>query len=79
MLYVSYIAEYPRGGGPHGTCAFCHGDPCAETSGPYAEISKYQDRWMARYNMYNSTPGSLIAEGMREEGFTCPLCLGRPT
>ena len=39
MLSVIYIAEFPRG--VDGTCAYCHGDPCAETSGPESLIAKY--------------------------------------
>jgi hypothetical protein len=37
-LDVIYFAEYLRG--PDGTCAFCHGDPCAEHSAPGALISR---------------------------------------
>lgn len=39
LLTVIYIAEYPRG--VDGTCAYCHGDPCAERSGPDSLIGAY--------------------------------------
>lgn len=39
MLTVIYIAEFPRG--VDGTCAFCHGDSCAERSAPISLISKF--------------------------------------
>lgn len=38
-LDVTYIAEYARG--PGSTCAFCHGDPCAESSGEETDIRKF--------------------------------------
>lgn len=76
FIYVADISEYPRDG--DNLCAFCHGDPCAERSGPEAEITKAWERWQAEYAKYNETPGSIIAASMRTEGFTCPLCLGRP-
>lgn len=39
LLTVSYWAEFLRG--EDGTCAFCHGDPCAERSGPDTLIGNY--------------------------------------
>lgn len=40
---VSYIAsDFPRG--PGGTCAFCQGDPCAESSPPDSPIALYFSR-----------------------------------
>jgi hypothetical protein len=63
FLYVADISEYPRDAG--NLCAFCHGDPCAEHSGPETAIAQYRDRaaaWLA---------------GAPFE--TCPLCNGRPT
>lgn len=42
MLTVIYIAEYPRG--VNGTCAYCHGDPCAERSRATSLIAKYYAR-----------------------------------
>jgi hypothetical protein len=39
LLTVIYIAEYPRG--LDGTCAYCHGDPCAERSGPETLIGDF--------------------------------------
>lgn len=42
FLYVADISEYPRDAA--NLCAFCHGDPCAERSGPETEIAKYRDR-----------------------------------
>ena len=42
MLQVIYIAEYARG--EDGTCAFCHGDPCAEMSGPETHIGAFRQR-----------------------------------
>lgn len=47
VLDVIYIAEYPRG--EDGTCAYCHGDPCAETSGPETLIGAYfaRNKWAA--------------------------------
>jgi hypothetical protein len=78
FLYVADIGcGFPRDG--DNLCAFCHGDPCAERSGPQAEIAKCYARWQATYDRYNQDPGSLIAASMRREGFTCPLCEGRPT
>jgi hypothetical protein len=50
MLTVIYIAEYPRG--VDGTCAFCHGDPCAERSGPDTLIGKY----FAEYSWAETCP-----------------------
>lgn len=37
-LDVIYHAEFLRG--PDGTCAFCHGDPCAERSAPDSLIAR---------------------------------------
>jgi len=62
ILTVTYISKYPRGA--DGTCAFCHGDPCAETSPPTSLIAEYFTR-----RMY---PGQPPPE-------TCPCCQGRPT
>jgi len=42
LLTVRYWAEFLRG--PDGTCAFCHGDPCAEQSGPATLISNFYAR-----------------------------------
>jgi hypothetical protein len=42
FLYVADIAEYPRDA--DNLCAFCHGDPCAEHSGPESEIVKHMNR-----------------------------------
>jgi len=42
MLTVIYIAEFPRG--IDGTCAYCHGDPCAEDSVPESLITKFFKR-----------------------------------
>lgn len=39
LLSVIYIAEFPIG--PDNACAFCHGDPCAETSTPETLIGAY--------------------------------------
>jgi hypothetical protein len=41
-LEVAYISEYPRD--DRGTCAFCHGDPCAEWSPADSEIARYFER-----------------------------------
>jgi len=30
MVEVAFLSDYPRG--TNGRCAFCNGDPCAETS-----------------------------------------------
>ena len=63
MLTVICIAEFPRG--VDGTCAFCHGDPCAETSPESSYIWRYMN-----LPMYPESP-------YRPQ--TCPLCDGRPT
>lgn len=42
MLTVVCIAEYPRG--VDDTCAYCHGDPCAERSAPGSLIAQYYAR-----------------------------------
>lgn len=42
FLYVAVIAQFPRDG-DH-LCAFCHGDPCAEHSGPETNIGAYFER-----------------------------------
>lgn len=39
VLTVIYIAEFPRG--VDGTCAYCHGDPCAERSPATSLIAKF--------------------------------------
>jgi len=39
MLSVIYLADFARG--VDGTCAFCHGDPCAEFGGPTTLIGAY--------------------------------------
>jgi hypothetical protein len=39
LVGVRWIGEYPRGS--DGCCAFCHGDPCAERSGPETHIGKF--------------------------------------
>lgn len=51
--------------GVDGTCAFCHGDPCAETSP--------ESSWIWRYMNLPMYPGSTY----RPE--VCPLCEGRAT
>ncbi len=60
-LDVIYVAGFPRG--HDGRCAFCHGDPCAESSGPDTKIGAYFKQ--------------AEDEGFPAE--TCPLCEGRPT
>ena len=42
LLTVSVIAGFPRG--LDGSCAFCHGDPCADYSGPETLIGNYAAR-----------------------------------
>lgn len=42
LLTVSRHAEFLRG--LDGTCAFCHGDPCAELSGPETLIGNFFQR-----------------------------------
>ena len=44
-LEVDHIAQFPRG--QDGTCAFCHGDPCAENSPPDSQIAQFfrRNRW----------------------------------
>lgn len=64
VLYVLRIAEFPRDGDHQ--CAFCHGDPCAERSGPETEIAKYYARAAA-------------ATWRMSQPDTCPLCSGRPS
>ena len=63
MLTVTYIAEFPRD--EKGTCAFCHGDPCAEYSP--------EDSWIWRYMNIPAYAGSSYLPE------TCPCCDGRPT
>ena len=50
VLDVSHIAEYPRGA--DGMCAYCQGDPCAETSPPESLIAKY----FARFDWVGACP-----------------------
>ena len=69
MLYVSHISGYPRDA--DGSCAFCHGDPCAETSGPGTAIAQYFARGWQREQSYGCRRYTLVS--------TCPLCDGRPT
>lgn len=64
FIYVASISEYPRDA-DH-LCAFCHGDPCAERSGPETEIAQYVQR-------------ALETPWRNSDGITCPLCLGRPS
>lgn len=49
LLTVRYWADYLRG--PDDTCAFCHGDPCAERSGPDTLIGN----WFARNGSWAET------------------------
>lgn len=70
MLYVSGISGgFPRDA--DGRCAFCHGDPCAEASGPDTEIARYFARGWLREQSYGMRRYALAS--------TCPLCDGRPT
>lgn len=39
LLTVTDWSEFLRG--PDNTCAFCHGDPCAQRSGPETLIGNY--------------------------------------
>ena len=64
MLRVRYLtAEYPVG--EDHTCAFCHGDPCAEHSDPDSQIAQYHER---------HAEDRLKYEGCYD---TCPACRGR--
>lgn len=61
ILLVSYWAEYLRD--INGLCAFCHGDPCADSSPPDSLIARERNcepPWPSSFN-------------------TCPNCRGRPT
>lgn len=49
LLTVTYFSDFLRG--PDGTCAYCHGDPCAERSGPETLIGD----WFARYSAWAET------------------------
>lgn len=40
-IEVAFVSEFPRG--VDGTCAFCHGDPCAEAGGD-TDIARYAAR-----------------------------------
>lgn len=44
-LDVTYIAEYARG--PGSTCAFCHGDPCADGIDKTSDIAQFfaKNKW----------------------------------
>jgi hypothetical protein len=64
FIYVASYSEYPRD--VNHLCAFCHGDPCAERSGPETDIAQYIARAMA-------------APWRHHSGYTCPLCEGRPS
>lgn len=65
MLKVKYIADFPRDADTQ--CAFCHGDPCAEHSGPGSLIAMYFGRHEEDRLRY---PGCYD---------TCPLCSGKPS
>lgn len=39
---VAYMADFPKD--KRGTCAFCHGDPCSESSGPETRIGAFFQR-----------------------------------
>jgi hypothetical protein len=41
LLPVTAVYDYPRG--LDGSCAFCHGDPCAEDADPESPIYKYMN------------------------------------
>lgn len=69
---VAYIAQFPRD--RDGTCAFCHGDPCAEFSPPDSQIAQYFARGRARAAQYENP---LLRQGAMPQ--TCPCCDGRPT
>ena len=45
FMEVTYFAEFLRG--PDGTCAFCHGDPCAESSPQDSFIARYMQEYKA--------------------------------
>lgn len=66
MLKVTCIAEYPRGDN-YGTCAFCKGDPCCDSSSSESLIGQYFIRARAAKWRTNT------------DGLTCPCCHGRPT
>lgn len=70
MLTVTYISEFPRD--VRGLCAFCHGDPCAETSPPESHIARYMAEREATFTSYDWGPDSWPP-------LTCPLCEGRPS
>jgi hypothetical protein len=70
FLYVLDIGGgFPRDAG--NLCAFCHGDPCAERSGPETKIGAYFQRGAEREASYGYARYTLVN--------TCPLCQGRPT
>jgi hypothetical protein len=55
-LEVAGISEFPRDAA--GTCAFCHGDPCAEEADPNTEIARYYRRnsWAQTCSMCQGRP-----------------------
>jgi hypothetical protein len=65
MLDVIYIAgDFARG--YNGQCAYCEGDPWAETSGPDTRIWGYVNR--AKEAAWRSN-----------KDVACPMCEGRPS
>ena len=42
MVEVAWISDFPKD--KDGLCAFCHGDPCAESTGPESEIARFYQR-----------------------------------
>lgn len=70
ILYVSDISGgFPRDA--DNQCAFCHGDPTAERSGPETEIGRYFERGWRREQELGYRRYTMVS--------TCPLCDGRPT
>lgn len=66
-LEVDHWAEFPRAEyDPYdGTCAFCLGDPCAQT--PADQKASDRERLINEYYLHNP------------HAVTCPVCDGRPT
>lgn len=72
MLTVTYIAGgFARD--VNGECAFCHGDPLAETSPPESLIARYWATANARWDSYGWGVGSPY----RPRDWSCPMCDGR--
>lgn len=60
LLQIRYVSAGGQLTGPDewGTCPYCHGDPCAESSGPGTLIGAYMARnsWAPSCPLCNGRP-----------------------